>query len=81
MPSTMLKDEHWTCIIPILLELNLYDKGNLGLTIEGVLYRIRTGCHWCDLPSYFGKLNTLYKAYQRGFRTNKLIGLSALVIK
>ncbi len=30
---------------------------------------------------YFGKLNTVYKAYQRWFRSNKLIALFALLIK
>ena len=51
MPRTMLKDEHWTRLRPILLELNIYDKGNLRNTIEGVLYRMRVGCPWRDLPT------------------------------
>lgn len=67
MPRTMLKDEHWTRLRPILLELNIYDKGNLRQTVEGVLYRMRVGCPWRDLPENFGKPNTIYKAYQRWF--------------
>lgn len=43
MPRTMLKDEHWTRLRPILLELNIYNKGNLRQTVEGVLYRMREG--------------------------------------
>ncbi|MGP9457109.1 transposase, partial [Psychrobacter sp. AOP7-D2-23] len=81
MPRTMLKDQHWTRLRPILLELNIYDKGNLRQTVEGVLYRMRVGCPWRDLPPYFGKPNTVYKAYQRWFRSNKLIALFALLIK
>ena len=81
MPHTMLKDEHWIRLRPILLELNIYDKGNLRNTIEGVLYRMRVGCPWRDLPAYFGKPNTVYKAYQGWFRSNKLIALFALLIK
>lgn len=81
MPRTMLKDDHWTRLRPILLELNIYDKGNLRCTIEGILYRMRVGCPWRDLPAYFGKPNTVYKAYQRWFRSNKLIQLFALLIK
>ena len=42
---------------------------------------MRTGCPWRVLPAYFGKPNTVYKAYQRWFRNNKLIGLFALVIR
>ncbi|MBE0405901.1 transposase, partial [Psychrobacter sp. FME6] len=81
MPRTMLKDEHWTRLRPILLELNIYDKGNLRNTVEGVLYRMRVGCPWRDLPAYFGKPNTIYKAYQRWSRSNKLIALFTLLIK
>ena len=77
----MLKNEHRTRLRPILLELNIYDKGNLRLTIEGILYRMRTGCPWRDLTAYLGKPNTFYKAYKRWFRGNKLIGLFALVIR
>ncbi|WP_350339867.1 transposase [Psychrobacter sp. KFRI-CH2-11] len=51
MPRTMLKDEHWTRLKPILLELNIYDKGNLRQTVEGVLYRMRVGCPWRDQDS------------------------------
>lgn len=81
MPRTMLKDEHWTRLRLILLELKMYDKGNLRRTVEGVLYRMRTGCPWRDVPEYFGKPNTIYKAYQRWFRSNKLIELFKLIIK
>lgn len=65
----------------MLLELKMYDKGNLRRTVEGVLYRMRTGCPWRDVPEYFGKPNTIYKAYQRWFRSNKLIELFKLIIK
>ncbi|MEC5210714.1 transposase [Psychrobacter sp. PL15] len=71
MPRTMLKDEHWTRLRPILLELNIYDKGNLRNTVEGVLYRMRVGCPWRDLPAYFGKPNTVYKAYQHSSGGNE----------
>ena len=81
MPRTMLKDEHWTRLKPILLELNIYDKENLRQTVEGVLYRMRVGCPWRDLPECFGKPNTIYKAYQRWSRSNKLIALFTLLIK
>ena len=81
MPRTMLKDEHWTRLKPILLELNIYDKGNLIQTVEGILYRMRVGCPWRDLPDYFGKSNTVYKAYQRWFKSDKLIRLFALLIE
>ncbi len=81
MPRTMLEYEHWNRLRLILLELNIYDKGNLRQTVEGILYRMRVGCPWRDLPEDFGKPNTIYKAYQRWFCSNKLIALFALLIK
>lgn len=60
MPCTVLKYEHWTKLEPILLEFNIYDKGSLRYTFESILYRIRVGCPWRDLPKYFRKPNTVY---------------------
>lgn len=37
MPRTMLTNENWTRLRFILLELNIYDEGNIRLTVEGVL--------------------------------------------
>ena len=81
MPRTMLADEHWTRLRPILLELNPYDKINLRKAVEGVLYRMRARCSWRDLPEYFGKSNTIYKEFRRWSARNKLIGLFELLIK
>lgn len=36
MPRIMLKDEHWTRLKPILLELNIYNKGNLRQTVVAI---------------------------------------------
>lgn len=46
MPRTMLTDEYWTRLKPILLKLNTYDKGNFRHTVEGVLYRMHVGFPW-----------------------------------
>lgn len=46
----MLKDKQWKRLKPILLEIGLYDKPNLRKTVEGVLYRMRVGLPWRDLP-------------------------------
>ncbi len=81
MPRTMLKNERWTRLRPILLEFNIYNKENIRNTVEYVLYRMRVGCPWRDLPAYFGKPNTVYKSYQRWSRSNKLITLFALLTK
>ena len=54
MPRTMLSDELWQKLKPILLDLNIYDKPNLRNTLEGILFRMRNGCTWRDIPEAFG---------------------------
>lgn len=56
MPGTMLTDECWSKLRTIMLAARVYDKSGLRLTVEGILYRMRTGCPWRDLPSEFGPL-------------------------
>lgn len=49
MPRTMLTDEHWSRLKPILLDLNIYDKPNLRNILEAMLFRLRAGCPWRDI--------------------------------
>ena len=65
MPRTLLTNELWSKLLVILLELGLYDKPNLRKTIEGILYRMRTGCPWRDLPAAFGKFQAVYNCFNR----------------
>ncbi len=61
MPRLMLSDELWSKLKLILLQCAIYDKRNLRLMVEGMLYRLRAGILWRDLPDYFGRWNTVYK--------------------
>jgi transposase len=63
MPRQMLNDEHWSKLKAIMLEERIYDKPNLRNTVEGILYRIRTGCPWRDVPVFFGNWNSIYKRF------------------
>nr|VFK01316.1 MAG: Putative transposase of IS4/5 family (DUF4096) [Candidatus Kentron sp. H] len=65
MPRFMLKDETWSKLRSIILRDRIYDKENLRLVTEGILYRMRTGCPWRDLPEVFGYWNTVYKRFNR----------------
>ena len=53
----------------------VYDKSNLRLAIEAVLYRMRVGCPWRDLPEYFGKWNSIYKKFNYWSKNNKLMNI------
>ena len=75
MPRLMLNNQHWKKLKPILQEIGIYEYANLRKTVEGILYKMRTGIPWRDLPRYFGKTNTIFKAFNRWSQSNKLIKL------
>uniref|UniRef100_UPI0015D42FD4 transposase n=1 Tax=Acinetobacter sp. YH01020 TaxID=2601034 RepID=UPI0015D42FD4 len=50
MPRTMLNAQHWSKLLAIFRHFNIYLKLNLRNFIEAILFRIRTGCPWRDLP-------------------------------
>jgi len=56
-----------------MLEHGIYDKANLRMLVEGILYRMRVGCPWRDLPSRFGIWNSVYQQFNRWSSKNKLM--------
>ena len=81
MPRTMLTDQHWSKLKTILRNFDIYLKHNLRNFIEAILYRIRTGCPWRDLPESFGKSNTIFKRFTRWSKDNKLLKIFRLLSK
>ena len=80
MIRLMLTDEHWSRLRAIMREHGIYDKPNLRKTVEGILYRMRTGLPWRDLPSFFGRWISIYQQFNRWSSKNKLIKIfNALV--
>ena len=67
MPRLMLNDGLWSKLGTIMLQNGIYDKANLRIIVEGILYRIRVGCPWRDLPAKFGCWNTIYQKFNRWF--------------
>lgn len=64
MPRTMLSDERWESLAKLMKATGrVYNKGEHRLTLEGVLYRRRTGCPWRDLPREFGHWNTVFRRF------------------
>lgn len=72
MPRLLLTDEYWSKLRPIMLEAGIYDKADLRLTVEGILYRLRVGCPWRDLPPEFGAWNSVYKRFNDWSKKGKL---------
>lgn len=73
MPRTMLSDEQWSKLRSIMLRMGIYDKRGLQTTVEGILYRMRVGCPWRDLPESFGKWSSVYKRFNEWSSKGKLL--------
>lgn len=82
MTRLMLTDEYWSKLKTIMRDHGIYDKPNLRKTVEGILYRMRTGLPWRDLPSVFGLWSSIYQQFNRWSSKNKLMKIfKALVQK
>ncbi|RZG71451.1 transposase, partial [Acinetobacter sp. WCHAc060033] len=79
MPRTMLNDQHWSKLKSILRNFNIYLKPNLRNFIEAILFRIRTGCPWRDLPEEFGKSNSIFQKYNRWSIKDKIMKIFKLL--
>ncbi len=73
MPRLMLNDELWSKLREIMLQHKIYDKPNLRKMVEAMLYRMRVGCPWRDLPAEFGCWNSIYQQFNRWSSKNKLM--------
>jgi len=73
MIRLMLTDELWSKLRTIMRQHGIYDKPKLRKIVEGILYRMRVGCPWRDLPSIFGFWNSVYQQFNRWSSKNKLI--------
>src|SRR5438105_4064630 len=82
MLRLMLNDELWFKLSEIMLQHGIYDKPNLRMIVEAMLYRMRVGCPWRDLPADFGCWNSIYQQFNRWSSKNKLgsvTGIRSLV--
>ena len=75
MPRFMLSDEHWSKLKRMMLQENIYHKRDLRMMFEGMFYRLRVGCPWRDLPSCFGRWNSVYKRFNEWSKKGKWLSL------
>ena len=73
MIRLLLSEKYWLRFKEIMLNFGIYDKPNLRKTVEGILYRMRTGVPWRDLPPYFGQWNSIYQQFNRWSKNDKLM--------
>ena len=80
MPRQMLTDELWSKLREILRQHRIYDKPTLRKMVEGMLYRMRVGCPWRDLPVEFGCWNTIFQKFNRWSSKNKLMMIFKMLV-
>lgn len=73
MPRLMLSDELWSKLKDMMLQHRIYNKPDLRMSVEGMLYRMRVGCPWRDLPAEFGCWNSIYQQFNRWSLKNKIM--------
>jgi transposase len=69
----VLSDAHWAIIEPFTLGKKR-DPGQTGcdprLFVEAVLWIVRTGAQWRELPVEFGKWNSVFKRFRNWVRAD-----------
>ncbi len=66
MPRTMLTDQQWAKLSKLMLSTGrIYNKPDHRMTLEGILYRMRTGCPWRDVPKDFGGWSKIFRRFNR----------------
>ena len=73
MARRMLSDELWSKLKEIMLQHQIYNKPNLRMMVEAMLYRMRVGCPWRDLPVEFGFWHSIYQQFNRWSSKDKLM--------
>lgn len=64
MPRLMLTDDSWLLLSRIMyLTGRIYNKPEHRMTLEGILYRMRTGIPWRDLPAEFGDWSAVFRRF------------------
>ena len=68
MTRRVLSDAQWAIVEPFCLGKKS-DPGQTGrdprLFMEAVLWIVRTGAQWRELPEEFGKWNSVFKRFRR----------------
>jgi transposase len=69
--SSDLTDEEWDLFEPLLLEILPKKKQTRPSNwtkrdiVNGVLYQLKNGCNWCDLPKDLPPYSTVYWHYKQ----------------
>ena len=80
MPRLMLTDDMWSMLSKLMHHSGrIYNKPEHRMTFEGILYRMRTGCPWRDLPEDFGKWSKVFRRFNLWSKKGVLCNLFKLL--
>lgn len=69
MARRMITDEIWVQLLATMENHGCYDTKNSRDVMEGILWKLRVGCPWEDLPEEFGPWKTAYNKFNRWAKT------------
>jgi transposase len=72
MARKILTEKAWIMLQEVLKSIGFYLTANSKNYIEGMLWRLRTGSPWRDLPPEFGYWNSVYRRYNRWNKDGKM---------
>jgi transposase len=72
MIRRILTEKAWIMLQEVLKSIGCYLTANSRNYIEGMLWRLRTGSPWRDLPPEFGYWNSVYRRYNRWNKDGKM---------
>lgn len=75
----MLSDSLWKRLVSAIQETNAYQTENLRTTIEGILWRFRTGAPWRDLPDECGAWKTVFNRFNTWSKSGVWRDLFAII--
>ena len=79
-------DELWEQIEPVLMELDPpkprgRKRANPWMMLNGIIFRLRSGCQWNKLPKDLGDDSTIHRTFQRWVQGDVLLKIWAVVVE
>ncbi len=65
MARMILGESRWASLREFLLSQGVHHTRNLYIRVEGILWRVRTGSPWRDMPPEFGPWSSAYNLFNR----------------
>ncbi len=79
-------DELWEQIEPVLLEADPPNRrgrprADVRRALDGIIFRLRSGCQWNRLPREFGDDSTIHRTFQRWVERGVFTQIWALLVQ